>query len=241
MTAATGLGLPVVEVFDSLQGEGPAAGRPATFLRLGGCNLSCTWCDTGYSWDGSRYDLHAEITRRTVADLIDAAHRRLVIITGGEPLLHAAAPAFGALTDALAGRGHTLHVETNGTIAPEATALDPVALFVVSPKLPHADAGTRRPRTQVINWPVLGAFAELSAAGRAVAKIVVRTEADCVDAFCLATSAGFRRQEIWLMPEGATPGELWSRWPMVATWAAEHGVNATHRLHVLAWGDKRGT
>lgn len=235
--AAPPLTLPVVEVFDSLQGEGPAAGRAATFLRLGGCNLACSWCDTPYSWDGAHYNLRDEIRRRPIADLILAAHRPLVILTGGEPLLHAHTPGLGELLEALHDHGHTIHVETNGTLPPS-RALDPVDLFVVSPKLPHANADVGR-RTKAIQPDVLARYAAL--AERAIIKVVVRDRGDCELALALATSVGFHADQVWVMPEGTSPRTLLARWPAIATWAAVTGVNACTRLHVLAWGDTKGT
>jgi 7-carboxy-7-deazaguanine synthase len=235
---AADLGLPVAEVFDSLQGEGPAAGRPATFVRLGGCNLTCSWCDTGYTWDASRFDLHAEIRRRPLDWITARLHRPLVILTGGEPMLHQQAPAFAALCAAVSDGRRSLHVETNGTIPPGAAALSAVDLFVVSPKLAHAEAGTHL-RGEVIRPQVLRAFADLGP--RAAIKVVVRTRADCADALAIAGISGWDLGQVWLMPEGTTPAALGTRWPMVAEFAAEHGVNATHRLHVLAFGDTRGT
>lgn len=235
MTTTTApLTLPVVEVFDSLQGEGPAAGRAATFVRLGGCNLACSWCDTPYSWDGVHYNLRDEITQRPVTDLLDATPRRLVILTGGEPLLHVG-PALSAFLDGLAFAGHSVHVETNGTRPPP---LDPVELFVVSPKLPHAAADAHR-RTRAMQPDVLAAFAALD--GRAVLKVVVRDEGDCDLALAVATSAGFARDRLWVMPEGTTPHTLTLRWPGIASWAVANGTNACTRLHVLAWGDTRST
>lgn len=240
MTAVLDLGtLPVVEVFDSLQGEGPAAGRPATFVRLGGCNLACTWCDTGYSWDGERFDLRAEITPRPVAELLDAITRPLVILTGGEPLLHQHSLPFAHLLDGLT--GYTVHAETNGTIPPTPGTQNGVDLFVVSPKLPHADAGARRPHTQVINPRALAVYADLAAEDRAVLKVVVRGRPDCELALALATSCGFPLHALWVMPEGTNRDTLSARWPAIASWAAATGVNACTRLHVLAWGDTRST
>lgn len=77
----------VADLFRSVQGEGPYQGRPATFVRLAGCNLRCRWCDTGF-------DPSMEVDAGTLAELVlrnvvdDRSPRPLVVITGGEPLLH---------------------------------------------------------------------------------------------------------------------------------------------------------
>ena len=67
--------LAVSEIFGpTLQGEGPSSGRRAMFLRLAGCNLSCSWCDTAYTWDWSRYDKKAEVTMMQVDNGLPAHH-----------------------------------------------------------------------------------------------------------------------------------------------------------------------
>lgn len=231
--------LPVSEVFTTLQGEGPAAGRPATFIRFGGCNLSCSWCDTPYTWDARRFDLRREFTPTEPADLLERVHAPMVVITGGEPLLHQKNPAWIRLLEDLKITGHTVHLETNGTIAPtEQTARD-VDLAVVSPKLDYVGAGTRTGVDPVVP-SVLFLWAGIAVRGGAVLKVVVQTEAHCTAAVALAEAHGWPASAVWLMPEGTTPEALTSRWPMVAEFAASVGVNATHRLHVLAWNDQRG-
>ena len=82
--------IPVSEQFGpTIQGEGPYAGRTVQFLRTGGCNLSCSWCDTPYTWDGENYDLRAELHPKTVAQIVeDAIPDMIMVISGGEPLLH---------------------------------------------------------------------------------------------------------------------------------------------------------
>jgi 7-carboxy-7-deazaguanine synthase len=132
----------VKEIFLTLQGEGMQAGRRAVFLRFSGCNLwtgreqdrsaaDCTFCDTDFvgmdGENGGRYE--AEALAQRVAELWDApagADGRLVVVTGGEPLLQLDA----ALIDALHGRGFEVALETNGTI-PAPPGLDWIC---VSPK-----------------------------------------------------------------------------------------------------------
>lgn len=98
--------LPVLEIFDSLQGEGYHTGTPATFIRLQGCNLRCPWCDTPGSIprEGGR--------AMTVAEILEQVHLPFVVLTGGEPLLHGCA----GLVAALKARGCRVAVETNATL-----------------------------------------------------------------------------------------------------------------------------
>ena len=92
--------LNVVEVFDSMQGEGEWMGTYCTFIRLPGCNFACPFCDTDFS--------KAEV----VLDTDTAEMQTHVVITGGEPTIH---PRIAELVLNLQGKGHEVHVETNGT------------------------------------------------------------------------------------------------------------------------------
>src|SRR5436190_4603739 len=77
--------LPVVEAFYSLQGEGFYQGKAAYFIRLAGCDVGCFWCDVKESWDAEKHPL------KSIEEIISEAKKfpaRLVVITGGEPLMH---------------------------------------------------------------------------------------------------------------------------------------------------------
>ena len=76
--------LPVVEEFYSIQGEGFHVGKPAYFLRIGGCDVGCSWCDTKFSWNP---DLHPVIDVDSILENIYNCPAKAVVITGGEPLL----------------------------------------------------------------------------------------------------------------------------------------------------------
>jgi organic radical activating enzyme len=100
--------LPVMEQFYTLQGEGYHQGRAAYFIRLGGCDVGCHWCDVKDSWDASKHPL------LPVNGLADEAARhpgRIAVITGGEPLMH----NLNALCKALHKRGFRTHIETSGS------------------------------------------------------------------------------------------------------------------------------
>jgi organic radical activating enzyme len=100
--------LPVMEYFYTLQGEGYHQGRAAYFIRLGGCDVGCVWCDVKDSWDASKHPL------QTVDFLVSEVQKtpaKLVVITGGEPLLH----NLDALTTALQAAGFETNIETSGS------------------------------------------------------------------------------------------------------------------------------
>lgn len=102
--------LPVVETFHSLQGEGLHAGQSAFFIRLAGCRVGCSWCDTKESWPRQG---HAERPLRAIAAEAAAAREAgaaFVVITGGEPLHHDLTPMCSALDS----HGLRLHLETSG-------------------------------------------------------------------------------------------------------------------------------
>ena len=99
--------LPIVEQFYTLQGEGYYSGRPAYFIRIGGCDIGCQWCDTRVSWNASRHPLkEVEEIVKNAAD----CKSRFVVITGGEPLMYNLDYICEGLHDA----GLEISLETSG-------------------------------------------------------------------------------------------------------------------------------
>ena len=82
---SAGMILPVMENFYTLQGEGFHQGKAAYFVRLGGCDVGCVWCDVKESWDASKHDL---IAIENIVAQIKTTPTRMVVVTGGEPLMH---------------------------------------------------------------------------------------------------------------------------------------------------------
>ncbi len=100
--------LPVMEQFYTLQGEGYHQGRAAYFIRLGGCDVGCVWCDVKDSWDATK---HPQMSVQELLQNVIQTPARIVVITGGEPLLH----DLGPLTQALQQAGLKTHIETSGS------------------------------------------------------------------------------------------------------------------------------
>ena len=224
------------EIFASLQGEGPSASLPCTFIRLSRCNLACAWCDTAYTWRFTGPGAFDRTSNQVVLAEPDAAARIMalggnrLVITGGEPLLQSA-----ALVRMLAAiGGHTIEIETNGTVAPP-PALDAlVAQYNVSPKLRHS--GNSVDLAQIperLDW-----FAQLP---KAYFKFVVSTPGDIAEVRKLQLRHGIASERLFVMPEGTDSPTLRRRLDWLAPLAAEQGWRVSDRLHIHMYGDTRGT
>ena len=99
--------LPVMEHFYTLQGEGFHQGRAAYFIRLGGCDVGCVWCDVKESWDADRYP---KFDVRSLRLHVEKTPAEIVVITGGEPLMH----DLNELTKDFQDNGFKTHLETSG-------------------------------------------------------------------------------------------------------------------------------
>lgn len=128
-----GEALDVKRIFPTVQGEGPFAGMPAVFVRLGGCNLACSFCDTEFEDFAAQSldDITTQVRQLAVANDYPKA-TQLVVITGGEPLRQPIAP----LCERLLAEGFAVQVETNGTLY---RPLPDAVHVICSPKNP---AGT---------------------------------------------------------------------------------------------------
>jgi 7-carboxy-7-deazaguanine synthase len=147
----------ITEIFHSIQGESSYAGQPCVFIRLTGCPLRCTWCDTDYAFHGGQDG--------SIDDVLAKVHRyrcRLVEVTGGEPLAQPESlPLMARLCDA----GYTVLLETSGAfdIAP----VDPRVHVILDVKCPGSDMTDR------MHWPNLSRLA-----AKDEAKFVLADRAD---------------------------------------------------------------
>jgi organic radical activating enzyme len=223
----TSLALPgrLSEVFYSIQGEGATAGLPAVFVRLQGCTVGCTWCDTKYSWD-------PEAGRATDLDaLLEEASGfpcRRVVITGGEPL---ESSLFVPLVRALGSRDFAIEVETSGTLPPP-TELDRAIQWNVSLKL----AGSGVDEAKRIRPEAIRGFLSREVWW----KFVVTDDGDLGEVLRLAERFALPRGRVLLQPEAVRREDLLERSPWVVEACKRHGFRFSPRLHVLLWGAKRG-
>lgn len=236
--------LPVVDVIGpTVQGEGPYAGHRAAIITLGGCNLTCRACDSPHTWDGSRYDLESYMTMVEVDSVIDQIvgmgrlptdRIRLVVLTGGEPLLQQTGPALPELVSRLTLRGCSIQVETNGTIRPIGSMGSDRQYkinYVVSPKLGGGLATNthqQRINPEAIQW-----FARDRP--QTIFKIVCRVQEDLGRALAFATAYHIERHRIWIMGEGVTSREHLTRSRVLADRALSLGFNISPRLHLALW------
>jgi 7-carboxy-7-deazaguanine synthase len=207
----------VTEIFFSIQGEGTRAGRPCVFVRFTGCDLRCGYCDTAYAFHGGR-----ELGRQEILAEVARHPCRLVLLTGGEPLLQRELPE---LAGELLARGYEVTVETHGQ---RSTAeLPPEVVRIVDVKTP----GSGEVTTDFAYLDALRPHDEV--------KFVVCSEDDwrfSLDVIRRHRLAG--RVTLLVSPvHGAVePKDL-------ARWLLESGVEArlNLQLHKIVWGaDARG-
>jgi 7-carboxy-7-deazaguanine synthase len=208
--------LRVSEIFASIQGETSYVGLPFAFVRLTGCNLRCLYCDTTYAYDdGEEFPLDQVVDRVTTFGI------PRVTVTGGEPLLQEETPA---LVTALLSLGHTVLVETNGTVP--LSRLDRRAVKIMDVKCPGSGEAGKT------DW---GNFSHLSA--RDEVKFVLSSEEDYRFAREVIRKYGKGQPfKILLSPAfGLLPPEK------LAGWMVGDAIDARFQLqlHKLVWGPER--
>ena len=134
--------LPVMEHFYTIQGEGYHQGRAAYFIRLGGCDVGCVWCDVKESWDA---DKHPKLFIKFLLDEVKKTPAKLVVITGGEPLMH----DLDMLTNTLQQNGFETNIETSGS-SPLSGNWDWVCLSPKKFKVPLAEVVTAADELKIV-------------------------------------------------------------------------------------------
>lgn len=167
----------IAEIFRSLQGEGRNQGRPCLFIRLAGCNLHCSWCDTPYAQAGG-----SDMSIDAILEQVWRLNPPYVCITGGEPLLQG--DDLEPLLSSLHARGTSIDIETNGTI--DFSRLQPYASICMDVKCPSSG--------QKSNLGLLKALRLKDSV-----KFVIKDETDCQYALDIITSYRISG-EIFLSP-----------------------------------------
>ncbi len=232
--------LKIQERFVSLQGEGLLVGTPSSFVRVSGCNLRCTWCDSpATSWA-------PEGKRHSVDELVShcADGPRHVVLTGGEPML---VPAIAELARRLRARGHHVTIETAGTVWLEGLECD---LMSISPKLGHSTPVGRAPalaaRHDALRWQP-DVVQRLIDAHAWQLKPVLRTQsladdlAEFDDMLAQLRLPSGTEARIVLMPEGTRAEVLRSAYEALVPVCLERGFTLGQRLHIELFGHTPGT
>ncbi len=207
----------ITEIFHSIQGESTHAGRPCIFIRLTGCNLRCSWCDSAYTFTGGE-----PMSIESILETIATWDCRLVEVTGGEPL---AQKESLELIRRLADAGYEVLIETSGSIDIE--PVDPRAKIILDVKCP----GSGEERKNF--WPNL---AKLRAHDEV--KFVLADRADYDYALGVIREHGLEGRALLFSP-------VWGSLDLkdLAAWMLEDRIEARLQiqLHKLIWGaDARG-
>jgi 7-carboxy-7-deazaguanine synthase len=211
------LALRITEIFYSLQGEASRVGLPTVFVRLTGCPLRCTWCDTTYSFTGGE----AASIESVLAEVAKYPARQ-VCVTGGEPLSQKEClPLLVALCDA----GYDVSLETSGAL--DVSAVDPRVSRIMDLKAP--DSGEVG-RNLWSNLDCLNARDEI--------KIVIASRGD----YEWARDVLRQRQIDRICPALFSPAQGLIEAGSLADWILEDGLNVRFQLqlHKLLWGNMQG-
>jgi 7-carboxy-7-deazaguanine synthase len=214
----------VNEIFYSLQGEGFLAGIPSVFIRLAGCPLSCSYCDTVYARD---YDDGKELTTEQIITRVQAYPARHVVVTGGEPMVNAELGEREDLRELL-----TLLKKESKHITIETAGIKfvpglPCDLMSISPKPPAEDSlNELRKLIQAYNYQL---------------KFVIANEHDLAQAEELLAELGeYDRDKVMLMPQAANRGQYLKTAPVVAELCKQAGLAFSPRLQIQLWQGKKG-
>jgi 7-carboxy-7-deazaguanine synthase len=206
----------VNEIFHSIQGEGATMGLPTTFVRLSGCNLDCSWCDTRYAREEGE-----EMSFEDVLENVKALGCEQVCVTGGEPLHQSETPR---LVDMLLDAGFLVTVETNGSYNIETLECSPALMVSMDVKCPSSGESERM---LLSNIELLGPTDQL--------KFVIQDRQDyeyakdivdvhrpgCVVVFTPVGGTELKELAKWVLSDGLR-------------------VRVLPQLHKIIWGDRSG-
>lgn len=224
-------------IFYTIQGEGIYIGVPSVFVRLSGCNLRCSWCDTPYtSWNPEN---NQKIIREVVQTALFAGGEKCdhIVITGGEPMIGPG--QLRVLVDEFICAGKQVTIETNGTIYNH--SIKPT-LWSISPKLSNSAPGPEHEKERDIHQRnnTLDEIPRFLQSGvMCQFKFVVQRREDLIEIQDVIRQCVIPANRVILMPEGITPEAMVERGRLCAELAKETGYRVTPRYHVSLWGNER--
>ena len=208
--------LRITEIFYSLQGEAATVGRPSVFIRLTGCPLRCTYCDTAYAFHGGK-----KVSLKNILSEISKHPARYVTVTGGEPL---AQPNCLPLLKQLCDAGYQVSLETAGAF--DISAIDPRVSIVMDVKTPESNEHSRN---MLSNLKLIKPIDQI--------KFVICSRNDFDWANEFVKSHRLPVEQVLYSP---SHGEVKEK--QLAEWILESDipVRFQFQLHKLLWGDKPG-
>lgn len=230
--------LAIAEMFsDTIQGEGPHAGVISTFIRLQGCTLKCTWCDTLDVWpEGNEYSFEEIFEMFESIGLIERFKAgQHLILTGGSPLKQEK-QCINFLNAFMGKYGFQpyVEVENEAVLLPSPEFVELVDWWNNSPKLSNSGM-KEKARIKPLTLAYMGSLPN------SIFKFVVNSEEDWKEIERDYIQTDFiTKEKIVLMPEGQTQEELSKTRELAANIAIREGVRFTDRLHVTIWNKKTG-
>jgi organic radical activating enzyme len=209
--------IPLIEVFESIQGEGKNQGVLSIFLRLAFCNLRCSFCDSKYTYENPKFKWEK---KENVLKLISSFKVNNIVITGGEPLLWQK-----NLIKILKEVKKNVEVETNGTIIPEKEFDKYINLYNVSPKLSNSgEEFSKRINKEALLW--------FSKNKKSYFKYVIEKEEDLKEVIEHLKEFKIERERVYLMPCAKNKKELEKKSKMVINLCKKYKFNYSDRLQI---------
>lgn len=206
----------VSEIFYTLQGEGTNIGNPSIFLRLSGCHLRCSWCDSKFTW---KLNSGKKMTTKEIIKEIKKFPTKNLVITGGEPLLQQS--AIIELLSEL--KGYFVEMETSGSLK---SHLDKyINQYNCSPKL----SNSKNRKTGFEKLPVEKTYY----------KFVVDKKNDIKEIKDFLKKNDIKKEKVLLMPQGITKRDITEKSKWLAEICKKENLRFSPRLHINIWGNKR--
>lgn len=214
----------ISEIFYTLQGEGPNIGKPAVFIRLAGCHLRCSWCDSKFTW---KLKSGKEMPLEEIIKEIQKHPTKNLVITGGEPLLqqNALIELFKKL------KNYYIEMETSGSI--ESFLNEYIDHYNCSPKLKNSGNNPKK-----LDTAYEKALPKLPVE-KTYYKFVVDNAKDLEEIKSFIRKHKIPQEKILLMPQGIKKRELAEKSKWLAEICKSENLRFTPRLHINLWGNKR--